>query len=224
MAEAVFSGSGGYEPKRLSPTSFAIVIALHGAAITALALAKTVIVTDENPPTVVRFIEEKQDPPPIPEKTQETEKQLPVQHESVVNVPEREVDLPVNTGVEVEVGPRIPVIPVGPAGPTTVVVDPPKPAPIRLDAEIDPRFADRLQPPYPPSEERAGQEGQVRIRVLIGANGRVKAAEKLFATNDAFYRAAERQALREWRFKPATVDGRPVESRKVFTLQFELKG
>jgi protein TonB len=58
--------------------------------------------------------------------------------------------------------------------------------------------------------------------VLIGADGRVKAVEKLRATSDAFFRATEQQALRHWRFKPATVDGRPVEARKVMTVHFQL--
>jgi protein TonB len=95
---------------------------------------------------------------------------------------------------------------------------------MRIDAEFDPRFADMIQPPYPPSEERAQREGSVRLRVTIGADGRVKAVERLSATSDAFWRAAERHALARWRFRPATVDGRAVESRKVLSLHFRLEG
>ena len=51
----------------------------------------------------------------------------------------------------------------------------------------------------------------------------MKGVEKIRATSDAFFRATERQALRHWRFKPATVDGRPVESRTTMTVHFQLQ-
>lgn len=79
-----------------------------------------------------------------------------------------------------------------------------------------------LQPPYPASEQRAENEGSVTVRILIGTDGRVKSVEKVRGASDAFFRATEQQALRHWRFKPATVDGRPVESRKVMTVHFRL--
>ena len=94
------------------------------------------------------------------------------------------------------------------------------PEPVRIAARIDPRS--ELQPPYPASEERAANEGSVKVRLLVGADGRVKAVEQLSATSDAFWRATEKQALRHWRFKPATVDGKPVESRLVLTVHFQL--
>jgi protein TonB len=64
----------------------------------------------------------------------------------------------------------------------------------------------------------------VRVRVTIGVDGRVRAVEQVSATSAAFYRATERQALRHWRFRPATLDGRPVESRLVLEVIFRLQG
>lgn len=83
------------------------------------------------------------------------------------------------------------------------------------------RFGD-LQPPYPSSEEQAEREGKVTVRLAIGTDGRVKAIDKVSATSDAFFTATQRHALRSWRFSPATVDGKPVESRKVLTVHFRL--
>ena len=97
------------------------------------------------------------------------------------------------------------------------------PPPVRVEAQFDPRFAADLQPPYPPSEEAAQREGRVRIRLTIGADGRVKAVQRLSATSDAFWRATERHALSRWRFRPATVDGRPVESSKVMNLTVRIE-
>jgi protein TonB len=96
----------------------------------------------------------------------------------------------------------------------------PTPPPVRVAAQLDSRSD--LQPPYPDSEIRRQREGTVVIRVTIGANGRVTAASKVSATSDAFYAATERHARSEWRFRPATVDGRPIESQKTMTVQFRL--
>ncbi len=94
------------------------------------------------------------------------------------------------------------------------------PDPVRVDAQLDARS--QLQPAYPAAEQRAEREGSVTVRLLIGADGRVKAVGEVRAASDAFFRATEQQALRHWRFKPATVDGEPVESRKTMTVHFRL--
>jgi protein TonB len=99
---------------------------------------------------------------------------------------------------------------------------PPPPEPVRTGPSIDPRSL--LQPPYPPALEREGVEGEVTVRVLIGPDGRVRSVEKMSATRDDFFLATERHALRNWRFRPATIDGRPVESSKVMLLRFQLNG
>ena len=92
-----------------------------------------------------------------------------------------------------------------------------------VGASYDPRFANALQPPYPASEIRGGNSGRVVIRVLIGADGRVKQVERIAAASDAFFAAAEKQALTKWRFKPATSDGTPIEQWKTMSLRFELQ-
>ena len=91
---------------------------------------------------------------------------------------------------------------------------------MRRGAELDPRYAGQLQPPYPAAEQRAQREGRVQVRVTIAPSGRVSAVVRLMATSDAFWRVTEQQALNHWRFRPATVDGRPVEGSKVMTLIF----
>jgi periplasmic protein TonB len=108
------------------------------------------------------------------------------------------------------------------SGTGDTVLPPPPPPPFRRAAEFDPRYARSLQPPYPAIERRAEREGTVRVRVTIGPDGRVTAVQRLEATTDAFWRVTELQALRHWRFRPATLDGRPVEDSKVLTLNFRL--
>ena len=110
----------------------------------------------------------------------------------------------------------------GPQAETIVDPVPPPPPPVLTDATRDPRFADRFQPAYPPALEREGVAGRARVRVRIGADGRVLAVEDLGASDPAFFAATERQALRYWRFRPATRDGVPVESSQVLTVTFRL--
>ena len=79
--------------------------------------------------------------------------------------------------------------PIDGVGTGPVVVDPPAPPPPLpfVEPGIDQRYARDLQPTYPPAERRAGREGRVSIRVLVGVDGRVKRAERLSATTDAFW-------------------------------------
>jgi protein TonB len=98
----------------------------------------------------------------------------------------------------------------------------PTPMPVLTRPQMDARYARDFQPPYPPSEQRAGREGLVSVRVLIGADGRVKQIEKIAAASDAFWAVTERQALTRWRFRPATRDGVAMEAWREMTVRFEM--
>ncbi|HEX9931825.1 MAG TPA: energy transducer TonB [Allosphingosinicella sp.] len=223
MAEAGF-----LEAKRIRPGSAAAVILLHGAALAALLMAKGYV------PTPRDFTETKiidvAPPPPPPRPEPLPQPQRPT--EQVTNYTTTPVPRPTPSPFQV------PPAPPGPppdldslAGNEEVrgvpdvpradpVPDPPRPAPpVRVEPTL---VSGDLQPPYPTSEQRAEREGTVVIRLTIGTNGRVVAAQKVRATSDAFYTATERHALGRWRFRPATLDGRPVEGRKTLTVHFRL--
>lgn len=211
--------AGFFERKSISPASLAVVVAMHAAAIAALALSK--IETPSDPFKRIELIPIQTDPPPPPvDKVEDVPKAR-----SPVTLPIPEVPRPIDDAPVFE---RIPDIPVPdfPALPGNDPVDstPAQSDPIREPVRVEARMDSRseLQPPYPPAEERAGTEGQVKVRVRIGADGRVQAVEKISATSDAFFRATERHARHGWKFKPATVDGKPVESWKVVTVRFRL--
>jgi protein TonB len=223
---------GGFlEQKPKSPGGLALVIALHAAVLTALMLAKNEYVRLTEPPIVVTPIPDQPEPPPIPEP--EPQRQAPKQKSEIRYVPP-EVPAPRRDDVVIGERRETPVLfdsgPIGTAEPKIPEPaplpppTPPQPAaePVRVEARLDPRS--ELQPPYPASEERAGAEGMVTVRILIGSDGRVKQVAKLKATSDAFFRATEQQALRHWRYKPATLDGKPVESRTTVTVRFRLDG
>jgi protein TonB len=107
--------------------------------------------------------------------------------------------------------------------PAATIGDPPvAPPPPFIAADVDPRYADDFQPPYPADKLRAEEEGMITVRVQIGADGRVKAIDPVGKADASFFDATRRQALRLWRFKPATRGGVPVESAKTMTVRFRI--
>jgi len=192
-------------------------------------LAKGPEIVDFVTPLKVRHIPIETPPPPEPPEPQPQPRTEVRPQTQVTQVqPRIRVERPVQPTFD-----HVPDLPVtldpGPVG--NVIAEPvpqplpqptpqPKADPVRRGAQM--LASSALQPSYPASEERAQNEGSVTIRILIGTDGRVKAVTRIKAASDAFFRATESQALRHWRFKPATVDGKPVESTKVMTVHFRL--
>ena len=217
------SAGGFYEQKSLSPTGLALVVAMHAAALGALALAKSPIFVA--PPEPLDTYDVLPDPVPEPEPPPEPRiepqpRQQVTRIDTVPPVIERQIPGPVVWQPPV---PPPPVIE-PPAPPRIELARVELPPSVRVAAQFDPRHAGSLQPPYPPTAERAQREGVVRLRVTIGADGRVKAVERLSATSDAFWEVTQRHALARWRFRPATLDGRPIESSKTMTVTFRIEG
>lgn len=233
------SANGYLEQKHSRPVSFGAVLLLHGAAIAGVLLIKNPVFHRQPDihPTVYE-VRPEIPPPPMDEPPPQREKAVapPI---SRIDVPPRVIPTPVptipvrNDRTFVPPGPIAGDDPAPPSGgggggslPVREVVVPPKPPlprpVIRVAAQFD--SGSTLQPPYPVAEERAEREGQVQVRVTIGPDGRVASIERVSATSDAFWRATERHARSRWRFKPATEDGRPVQSSKVLTIYFRLDG
>ena len=218
------TGTGFYEQKRFSPTGLGVVIALHAGALAAVALAKPTIFVDTHKGPIdlieIRTPPEPPENPPPPPQVEQPRRQIS-QLDTTIPV------IDVNPPGPAVTGPPAPPPPLpgqagtattGSTGATTTVLPP-----MRIAAEFDPRFAGAMQPEYPTSEQRAQRDGRVRLRVTIGTDGRVRSVERLEATSDAFWRATERHALARWRFRPATVDGEPVESTKVLNVYFRIE-
>ena len=213
--------TGFFAQKQRSPTSLALVILLHGALIAAVVLIKGPAFHRLVDPIIeTRLIPIDPTPPPNPPPPRPE----PQQH------PRERFDDPPPLNPTPPLGP-----PTDPGPPQTHLTEtagsgtldiprlPPEPAhiPVRRAAQID--SSSRLQPPYPGSEQRAQRDGQVRVRVTIGPDGRVTDVVLLSATNDAFWFATRAQALRYWRFRPATVDGRPVEETRTMSVVFRIE-
>lgn len=117
--------------------------------------------------------------------------------------------------------PETPPLPPIPTGPDLTAK--PDPVPVERGAEVDGRYADDLQPAYPAALERLEIEGRATVRVQVGTNGRVMAVELVRADDPGFFNATRDQALKRWRFKPATRDGQPVVSWVTKTVVFTIR-
>jgi len=78
------------------------------------------------------------------------------------------------------------------------------------------------QAEYPAEARAAGLTGDVRVRLLVDEEGRVRQARALADPGKGLGPAAEVAARRHCRFRPALKDGRPVATEIVFTFRFEL--
>ena len=90
---------------------------------------------------------------------------------------------------------------------TPTPATPPAPAddtPRRVGGAIpEPTGAHRVDPVFP-----AGQRGSVILEITIGRDGRVEDVRTLRA--DDGFEAPAVAAIRQWRYEPTIVDGRPI--------------
>ncbi|MBK1720752.1 energy transducer TonB [Thiocystis violacea] len=78
------------------------------------------------------------------------------------------------------------------------------------------------RPDYPREAARAGQEGWVKLEFTITTQGRVESPRVLSSRPRKVFDRAALKAIRQWRFTPKTVDGRPVSRRATQVIEFSL--
>jgi protein TonB len=163
-----------YQRKRANPTALAIVVLMHGAALTALAMAKGEVIVDAINRTKVFNVKPDEPPPPEPVKI---EKAVAQPKTVVTHVPPV-VQMPVQPSF-IETPPLPPIQRV-------VIADPPEIAPIRFDPPAPPA-AKKVAPAraranlasyvsdedYPSSAVRNEEQGTTRFRLGVGPDGKV---------------------------------------------------
>jgi periplasmic protein TonB len=80
---------------------------------------------------------------------------------------------------------------------------------------------DSLRPFYPEAARRRGVQGDVVLRLLIDADGSLAKVDVIREPGGGLG-AAGAQAIRQFRFRPAKVDGRPVATTITYVLHFVL--
>lgn len=212
-------GGTGYSGGRRSPIGIGGAVAVHAVVVGAfLLMPKEMIATFTPPPFIIHSVPldptPPENPPPRPDKpTARTPAQSPAKTDPLTRpAPDQWVIDTGTTGSDTGSG----------SGAVVPPLDPPR-QPVMVEAAIDPRALPSFQPDYPGAMIRQQIEGSVTVRVTIGADGRVIDIERLSATDDTFWLATQRHALRKWRFRPATRDGVPVSAIKTLTVHFRLE-
>jgi periplasmic protein TonB len=209
--------------RRQNPGSMAAAIAVNGAIIAAVMLSPLVVNPPAKPDRTITFtVPQKQPPPPDKIDDRQTEARpldpiftppTPLPFKPKEDPPFTTNDPPENTGGAMDGGGK------GDAVDFVPKVDDP-PIPIFRPATRDMRFAREFQPDYPSGLIQREIEGSATIRVLIGADGRVREASVVRASHPDFGKAAVRQALKAWRFKPATRGDAAVEDWQTISITF----
>jgi TonB family protein len=88
-----------------------------------------------------------------------------------------------------------------------------------LGQKTNPAPIDTTTPLYPEALIGSGLDGVAKIKFTVNEKGLVEDAEVVEATRPEFGEAAL-EALELWRFKPATVDGKPVSKKVAIPFQF----
>jgi protein TonB len=92
-----------------------------------------------------------------------------------------------------------------------------------VNARQDSRYP-LTQPPYPPTDQRLGNEGSVDIEIYVMPNGRVADARVVRSSGfERMDQSALDEAKRRWRLAPATRDGVPFAQWHRLRVKFELR-
>ena len=80
-----------------------------------------------------------------------------------------------------------------------------------------------VKPDYPEVALRAGLEGLVVLEAIVDERGRVGHDIKVVRRLGHGFDEAAVAAVRQWRFRPATRNGKPVKVRRIFPILFRLQ-
>lgn len=82
------------------------------------------------------------------------------------------------------------------------------------------RLVHRIQPDYPEIAKLMRLSGLVHLRAIIGTDGSVQQLEVL--SGNPMLAQAAKAAVRQWRYEPTRLNGRPVEVETSITVTFVL--
>lgn len=116
--------------------------------------------------------------------------------------------------------------PAAPAPAVPVPVAPPvapPAAPAKTDVTISASYgASNEKPKYPMMSKRIGEQGTVVLRVLVKSDGSAGTVEVKISSNYPRLDQSAVDAVKNWRFIPATSDGKPVDEWYQVPIPFKL--
>ena len=79
----------------------------------------------------------------------------------------------------------------------------------------------RVEPTYPEDAEHQRIEGVVKLHAIIARDGSIQDIDQM--SGPPLLVAAAANAVRQWRYKPTSLDGHPVEATESVTITFRLQ-
>ena len=227
----------------MRPSALAVAIALHGALIAfVLSGALEKPHTEVEPPPVIVQLLTPEPPlklePPTPEPPKpkpQPPKPEPVKPQPRPEPPRPEQPKPEPAKPEVRPEPvkiEAPATAVAPA-PTPVAppappAPPPPPAPsvakpsARTEVSISASYAAaNRKPEYPKMSLRLGEQGTVVLTVIVKSDGSAGDVEVKSTSGFTRLDRAAADAVKTWRFNPATIDGKAVDKSYEVPITFK---
>jgi protein TonB len=78
----------------------------------------------------------------------------------------------------------------------------------------------RVEPIYPPLAKQIQREGRVELRAIISTAGTIESLEVI--SGDPLLIQSALAAVREWRYRPTILNGRPIEVDTRITVIYTL--
>lgn len=98
---------------------------------------------------------------------------------------------------------------------------PSAPAPVSAPKIVrDATLISSTRPVYPPAAKQTKVQGNVTVSVNIDSNGKVIGATVL--SGPLLLRQAAIESVQQWKYSPATTDGKPTPSQVIVNLEFKL--
>jgi protein TonB len=102
------------------------------------------------------------------------------------------------------------------------VKQPAAPVETPVGGDVKPaKMISSVRPVYPSLARSQHVSGDVKIDALIDVNGRVTSMKVI--SGPTLLHQAAMDALRQWKYQPATLDGKPVPMHLTITLQFRVQ-
>ncbi len=106
--------------------------------------------------------------------------------------------------------------------PEVIKLAPSKKAAIQAPISFEAKLLNSINPVYPNLAKRRGLEMEVKVDFTIDRDGKVKDINFSQQSKLIYFKSAIRSAIRKWRFSPATINNRKVESKMSKIFSFSL--
>jgi protein TonB len=203
--------------------ALAVAVALHLSVLLFVALPDLPSPVPPEAPTTPAVLTVLKIPPPQPELRRPPDQPLP---ERMLPVPDPDPDQPepIREAVSEEIVFTSPADLPYEIG-TPVAPPPSTPFDLTHAAIVRPELIpdSKIEPHFPELARITRVPGSVELRAVIDEDGTVKEIEVVACDQPSFgFEEAAIEAVRQWRYRPATLRGRPVAVYLVVLVEFKL--